>query len=695
MSFGKNRLYELLPVLYRIRDAEIAQQSQPSGIGSGPLEALIEILSEELVKIEDDLEQLYDDQFIETCAEWVVPYIGELVGARNLMNIPDQNFSQRSEVANTIKYRRRKGTATVIEQLARDVTRLDANVVEFFQRLATTQYMNHLRPKNISISGVKDWRLLEYAKTPFDQMPKTIDVRRIASKRGKYNIPNIGIFLWRIKSYRLTKAPAFQVDTDRYKFDVLGRDVHLYNRPIAEETISQLAGPSNVAMPISPRLFSEDFEDYYGLDKSLVLYINGIPLTAETYNDFFNPFPNPPVTDIQEVVTACYLNDITDNTGAVIGWANTPANKISIDPKLGRIAFPQGLLPGSPPLQVQVMYHYGFTANISGGEYERAASFNPKLITVIKVPEDANTLNDALTQLGNLGGSGVVEITDNEVYSEDLNIQLNQGEVIEIRGANGQRPTLLLNQDINISGSKGSSVTFNGLLIANKGIMVDSDSELSSLSIHHCTFTSDDPSEGGITIESFHTEVQIKKSICKHLRVEEGTRIFIEDSIIDASDKSAFAFSAPFDTDPRPGAKMTVKNSTIIGKVMVTIMEEASNTIFYTEKGGATAERLQEGCVRFSYFPPECRLPRAFQCHPEESEDPNRVKPIFTSLTYGDPGYAQLSERCAEEILKGADDESEMGAFHQLYQPQKLSKLRALLDEYLRFGLEAGIFYAS
>jgi hypothetical protein len=36
-----------------------------------------------------------------------------------------------------------------------------------------------------------------------------------------------------------------------------------------------------------------------------------------------------------------------------------------------------------------------------------------------------------------------------------------------------------------------------------------------------------------------------------------------------------------------------------------------------------------------------------------------------------------------------------MGVFHDLYQPQRESHLRTRLDEYLRFGLEAGILYAS
>jgi len=71
------------------------------------------------------------------------------------------------------------------------------------------------------------------------------------------------------------------------------------------------------------------------------------------------------------------------------------------------------------------------------------------------------------------------------------------------------------------------------------------------------------------------------------------------------------------------------------------------------------------------------------------------VRPQFSSLRYGDPAYGQLSRRCAAEILHGADGESEMGAFHDVHAPQREANLRARLDEYLRFGLEAGVLYAD
>src|SRR3954454_5385682 len=139
MSFDAETLYKLLPAFIRIRDTEFAASTV--GVDEpGPVKALLSVLAEQVAILEENLEQAYDDQFIETCAEWVVPYIGDLVGTRALVTWEGAPFSQRAQVANTIAYRRRKGAASVLEQLARDVTGWDASVVEFFQLLSTTQY---------------------------------------------------------------------------------------------------------------------------------------------------------------------------------------------------------------------------------------------------------------------------------------------------------------------------------------------------------------------------------------------------------------------------------------------------------------------------------------------------------------------------------------------------------------------------
>src|SRR5215217_4033835 len=224
MSFTKERLYELLPAFDRVRDSESGRA----------LEMLVEVIAGQVAVIEEDLAQLYDDHFIETCAPWAVPYIGELIGYRVLRGASVDPRVPRAEVANTISFRRRKGTAAMLEQLARDVTSWNARVVEYFQLLGWTQHMQHIRPgaggfrrisERLAVdpgSGtlmVEEPRLwtsltLEDVGSPFDPLAHTVDVRRIASGRGRYNIPNVGIFLWRLHAYPLTESPAFKLKPD-------------------------------------------------------------------------------------------------------------------------------------------------------------------------------------------------------------------------------------------------------------------------------------------------------------------------------------------------------------------------------------------------------------------------------------------------------------------------------------------------
>jgi hypothetical protein len=346
MSLDAQKLYELLPAIYRTRDAEQGE----------PLKALLAVIAEQFAVLEEDLAQLYDDQFIETCAEWVVPYIGDLVGYRQLYGLTAQIRSPRAEVANTIGLRRRKGTAAMLEQLARDVTGWDARVVEFFQRLATTQYINHLRPDNLSTPDLRLWEPLERLDTPFDSLAHTVEVRRIGSGRGRYNIPNVGLFLWRLRSYSLTRSPAFKLDDRRYLFSPLGNNMPLFNRPETEKEITHLAEPTNVPMPISRRVLDAYKRDYYGKSKSLS--IEGFEL---------------------DQVMIC---DLSDADAAGTTWAHTPlAGKVAIDPVLGRIAF--AAAPDKPPL---VSYHYGFSADLGGSEYDRLGSLDLKLQPVARVP---------------------------------------------------------------------------------------------------------------------------------------------------------------------------------------------------------------------------------------------------------------------------------------------------------------------
>jgi hypothetical protein len=665
MSFDAQKLFELLPAIYRIRDAE----------QGGQLQALLGVIADQIDILEEDLAQLYDDQFIETCAQWVVPYIGDLIGHRPLhTNVPNAGIP-RAEVAHTIAFRRRKGTATMLEQLARDVTGWDARVVEFFQILAWTQNMNHLRPQNSYAPDLRQHEALERLNGPFNAISHTVDVRHVG-QGGKYNIPNIGIFFWRLDAYSLTRSPAVPVvpgDTQRFLFNPLGLSVPLFTRPEPQTEIDRLADPVNVPDPISRRILDDHLPNYYGPSKSIYVYAEGVDINS---------------------VHICNLSD--DSSG---NWAHMPVSgKVAIDPVLGRVAF--GDPQTTPPL---VTFHYGFSAPIGGGEYDRSATIDPDLHVVATITAQTTTIQTALDLLT---AGGAAEISDNARYAEALKIAVDHDQNLELRAADGHRPTVLLSAPLEISGGARSTVTLSGLLISSAPVRISAgaNNQLQRLRIINCTLV---PStQPCLVVEIPDVVIQIERSIVGALRVCEGARIEITDSIVDATLETAVALSALDNVGP--SGPLTIAASTIIGKVHTEEMTLATNSIFHADladkdpwlesgKPGTAvrSERKQTGCMRFCYVPWAAIVPRRHRCVPGRGEDVFRVRPQFTSLRYGDPGYCQLALRTATEIRMGADDEAEMGAFHELYQPQRETNLRVRLEEYLRVGLEAGFFYVT
>ena len=161
--------------------------------------------------------------------------------ARPATNFGDGTFSQRAYVANTLAYRRRKGTAAVLEQLARDLTGWPARAVEYFERLAATQHVNHVRLAAPATVDIRSAYAMQFVGTPFETAMHTGEVRHIDNGRGTYNIPNVGLFLWRLQSYLLTDVSARRVDARRFTFDPLGGARTLFNVP-ETETASHAPG---------------------------------------------------------------------------------------------------------------------------------------------------------------------------------------------------------------------------------------------------------------------------------------------------------------------------------------------------------------------------------------------------------------------------------------------------------------------
>jgi hypothetical protein len=732
MNKSLDDLYNLLPVIYRQRDVEKGY----------PLRDLLRVINEQVNVVQTDISQLYENWFIETCEDWVVPYIGDLIAyqpvheagepgdvstlqgrQRNKILIP------RREVANTIRYRRRKGTLALLELLANDVAGWSARAVEFYKLLGLTQHINHLRLSQGKRVDLRQGNSLDKLDGPFGEIAHTVDIRSMG-----YNIPHVGVFIWRLKTYSVTKTPACcleEVSPNCYTFSILGHDTPLYNRPQPETEPTQIAEEINLPVPIRRRTLEIDKQKflvtgesvYYGEEKSFQIWLG-----TTTGKNF----------DLQLLT---YDKIIPADLS---GWQyQPPSGMVAVDPVLGRIVFPSRQLPKGG---VWVYYQYAFSADIGGGEYQRVLQA-PATHIVYQVgkKEEIKSIEGAFDQWQTdyrvhsdeeKYRQAVIEITDSGAYTERLNFCLRPYQNLQIRAANGKRPVIRLldyqaetTDSLHVTLQEGSRFSLDGLLIVGRGVQIQREIQdfLSStntpttttpvkVSIRHSTFIPGwslhcncepkRPAEASLELYNLKGQVEISHSIIGSIKVHQDEvqtdpiYIYINDSIVDATHNEQEAIDAPGCAVAH--AKLTIKRCTIFGKILTHSIKLAENSIF---NGCVTVARRQEGCMRFCYVIPNSRTPQRYNCQPDLVQqaastdlreiEAFRVRPQFNSTRYGNPTYCQLSHSCAEEIKHGADDESEMGVFHDLYQTQREANLRARLDEYTPTGMETGIIYAS
>jgi hypothetical protein len=709
-------LYNLLPVIHRIRDVE-----QGSPLQGPPLQGLLAVVEEELQRLVDDVDQLYDNWFIETCEDWVVPYLGDLL--LGVEGLAGSAASQRALVADTLRLRRRKGTPAGLEQLARDVTGWPARVVEYFKLLGTTQHVDHVRPGRGGTVDLRDVESLELLDGPFSPAARTAEVRHIDVRRGRYNIPSVGVHLWRLASYPVESGDARPVDAaqGRWTFDPGGRDLPLFNRPGTGDDPSAATAETDVPGPLRRQLLDRLLRG--GAEPS-------DPAEEPRCPPFPPPAPEPPPAAVVRVrwdgsapsvpLVCCDLSAWTRPRGG-------PDGPVSVDPVLGRLTLP----PGVQPSRIHVDYSYGFPGDLGAGPWDRqaltTAVLGPDATRVdwqVGVSADADpvpgtvvrTLAEAVrlwrTRRATEGQTGVIAVMDSATYRENVSVQLAPGERLLLVAATwpvsadptgagpqreagqivaaGLRPHLV--GSLTVTGIGGSTAPGGELVVG--GLSVEGGVRvqpgwLSRLALAGCTLRSDrygrlSGSAMVTAIDNPHLSVHLERAVCASVRLRGVAALTVVDSILHA-ESSTVVLSVD-----APGSRVEVDSSTLLGRTSARTLT-ASNALM---RGLVDAHRRQEGCVRYSFLPLESRAPRRYRCQPGR-DSPTPVAPWFASTDPFDPRFGKLHEQCPVEISAGADDEGEMGAYHFLQERRRVANLTAQLDHYLRFGLEAGVFFTT
>lgn len=722
MSGSGDRIYPLIPAIYRQRDAALG----------GPLKALSKVLEIEYQSLQENIEALYDQWFIETCSQWAVPYIGGLLGVAGIdtpvANVP----TQRTRVANTLGYRSRRGTSAILANVCADASGWPALPVEYFQRIITSVNVgaielarsgagaDNLRHATINIG---DPRALAYLSGPFSRTTRTVSVGAInqpvlhvaGSTPEYYNLPNLGLFFWRIPALPIVAAAPGKSDTSdtsRWTFHPLGIETPLLQAPVDRTSPWLAPGPANMPMAIT-RLMLAGWLDMWrqqarakppgsstaGPPLGFTITVDGKPVLPAAIS------VSPPCAAV-----AADPLDVVPRVAAVV------------DPERGWFELSgEGVTPSSV---VTVDWAWGQPGWIGGGGYDRDASMIPAdhatIVFLVSSAQPSNGdqssektpaiygsldavyaafLAQVAEKLASLEQFDVlIRILDSGTYPS-WHIDLPDQARLAIQALDGQRPTILAVADaegvsLGFSSHGRARVVLSGLLLVGcLDVSGDLDLQLLDMTVAPVVNAKHDVPAIRWELAPLSTSneptMELLRCIVGPLVLGRHVRVTIAETIVDG--RGGRAISGP---DRRLGAPLRLRAVSVLGDVDALALDQAQDVIV---TGQVRAHRLARAVLKAALF----ALALVNAADPLDDPAPVWSRPSslppfpFTSTRYGDPGYCQLRLDAGAKVLRGGTGGAELGAYSSLASGQRLANLEPLLTEYTPFGLEVGVFIMS
>jgi hypothetical protein len=464
-------LFERLPAIHKIKDAELG----------GPLRAYLEPVEVAFDVVKDSIEALYHDLFIDTCAPWVIPYIGDLLGTSHLAGDP---HTLRADVADTIFLRRAKGTLGAIERLANDLTGWAAHPVELRENLAWAQALNHQRPdrggapayanppygRHTVIRGgfatIRDPAVLAQLGTPYDTFARFPDVSSVRANSLAYNLPNLAIFVWRLASYGIELQRRLATPSPAIVPVGASFAARFYVHPLARPV--RLFGRSTYDPDRRPIVLTPLHEQPAPIVRAWLGPESSDPIGVARPNEYVVVSEYDPAHPIEGGDAPIELHV---PIGLPAGWkirgANLCAwegglapplepNEVAIDPVIGRIAIGAASQAIAQTLVDQLVLSYRYGAVGPVGAHPVMRDDFPKLPAAIVVDgrPGSPTLEEALAGLATITDVPlVVELADDQIHELDANNVGGSGELavgrpLYLRGADERRPIIRLAQPL-------------------------------------------------------------------------------------------------------------------------------------------------------------------------------------------------------------------------------------------------------
>jgi hypothetical protein len=565
--------------------------------------------------------------------------------------------------------------------------------------------------------NLRDPALLSLVNTAFDPFAHVVDVKPPHLGLSGLNLPNLGIFLWRLEDYTvLVSQPAAPLAP-------------------ADQIVALTPDPGEAAVAVRFHL--------HPMAEPMVLF-----------NSHISPYTTAPPARPDADAVGLTLH-IPEGPFSATNWRLRGANlcaweaglspplreyEIAVDPDRGRVVF--GVMnqtAEAEPLRDELLVSatHGFAGPTGAhpiGRLDAPTTWLDATPTVMTVNfhTSATALQDALGNLDALGTPLIIEIEDSMTHDLDPAAVLDAepdgtwrlGSSLWIRAKSGERPVIRLAGPLSfrpedLTNQATLTVKLEGLTLTRGEDFDLADAlieraALNALIIDGCTLdpggyikldgtpdgtrqpirdamnlTNDygftDPAE---ELEFDQTpQIVIQRSILGPLAIDSDYAITLGDSIVDAGSgvaaiTPAYAIHAASGVvaDEWSGA-LSVSGVTIFGRVRVESV---------TGQGGIFVQRLeahdnQKGCVKFSYFRGDGdRLPPHHGC-----VFAAQARLAFTSEYYGAPGYAQLKLNCDKRILENGPNYDQMGAFGYLRNTAKWKNLQIRYREFMPVGVRA------
>ena len=696
-----DKLYNLLPLVYRELDFN-QQQS---------LRALMAVLETAHDKVDQDLDRMYQNWFIETCESNRIPLIADLVG---LPDISSENLLeiQRRYVANFLAYKRRSGTLATLNNSVHDASGYACYSANSIENMASSWTV-----KDPELSS-KTYRVkastVMAVNSPFASAAKlanfnTNTTALNGAESGQITPQVISLYLWRLSAVNMTYA---QLTPEKAQSDVFF--LHPNKKPIA-----LCHQPYNL-----PSVNDIPRQQHYPfiLTRENINNNRVTPIEGSSNVNFFTYHPvHKNYTAIaDEQILIANLSTTEDISAAKKQAKNiTKGNqnyKIIFDPNLAKVVIVEQKA-GKP----KIVCSYSYLSNTIFGAAPRYRqvneTINPNKRLIDLYPEKndlANVISKAMAQAkardkNQQTKAVIVSLACNAVYQGGgckegeskvgdtiLTVDL-QGENINLVAEDYISPTIVANIIITNSENSPATLTLNGLALFGKLTIANNvDLKLINTSLISTEVelkSPDDNNTHHIPTVTITNTLLVANTLAKVNYVVNNSAIVL------SKNNGGGLSSIEVQVD-----KFQCINSTILGNITAEKPLTITNSIIY---GTFTTKDPSNACFSFSYF---SQL-KPFKGGVIDNVITNNTNSDiassnldngnsnatvqFHSHDHQTSNFLMLAYGTSEKILTGASNGEEMGVFNTMRFRQKEKNIKQQFTTFLPLGMQVQTYYVD